>query len=206
MAIQITCSECVVKGQEWNVDFSEGMISFGNQKYPPQFIGSESISSNTWLWGWENINDFPEKIIRMAQYTKEMRERWKLEPLTTAQITLDDTINGHNFSIVACGLTKGYCYYRGPHAGGTVLIAFSRVPDKVFAPVDIHKFISITTQCMQQFHIDHKIFVEGFLLWNNTKYDWSSRILTAHFQQDLKIEFEQVNDFYRIRAMSNKGE
>lgn len=95
MAIQTACGEIVVKGQDWNVDFSEGTISFGSKKYPIQFIGSESSSSNTWLWGWENINGFSEDVTRLARRTKEMGERWKLEPLTTASFTLDDTFHGH---------------------------------------------------------------------------------------------------------------
>ena len=133
---------------------------------------------------------------------KSSGERWNLEPLTTAEFTLDDTFNGHNLSIVTCGLVDKYCYYRGPHSGGAIFVAFSGVPDSVFASVDVQKFVSITTQCIQQFHIDHKIFVEGFLSWNNTKYEWDNQTLLAHFQQDLKIEFEQVNDFWRICAMN----
>ena len=115
---------------------------------------------------------------------------------------MDDTFNGHNLSIVTCGLVDKYCYYRGPHSGGAIFVAFSGVPDSVFASVDVQKFVSITTQCIQQFNIDHKIFVEGFLSWNNTKYEWDNQTLLAHFQQDLKIEFEQVNDFLRICAMN----
>ena len=168
IAIQTACSEQVVKGQDWNVDFSEGVILFGNQKYPLQFIGSEATSSNTWLWGWENINGFSEKIIQVATHAKVVGERWNLEPLTTAEFTLDDTFNGHNLSIVTCGLVDKYCYYRGPHSGGAILVAFSGVPDSVFASIDVQKFVSITTQCIQQFHIDQKIFVEGFLSWNRS--------------------------------------
>lgn len=195
IAIQTACSEQVVKGQDWNVDFSEGVILFGNQKYPLQFIGSEATSSNTWLWGWENVNGFSEKIIQVATHAKVVGERWNLEPLTTAEFTLDDTFNGHNMSIVTCGLVDKYCYYRGPHSGGAIFVAFSGVPDSVFASIDVQKFVSITTQCIQQFHIDQKIFVEGFLSWNNTQYEWNNQTLLAHFQQDLKIDFEQVNNF-----------
>lgn len=204
MAIQTACGELVVKGQDWNVDFSEGVIRFGDKAYPLQFIGSEAISSNTWLWGWENINGFSEEILQVAQHTKEIGERWQLEPLTTAEFTLDDTYNGHTLSIVTCGLAENYCYYRGPHAGGAIFVAFSGVPETVFAPVDLPKFLSITTQCIQQFPIDHKIFVEAFLLWNNTSYDWDGLGLAAHFPQDLLIEFEQAGDFLRIRSMKNK--
>lgn len=39
MAVQTACSDQVVKGQDWNVDFEEGSIRFGAQKYPLQFIG-----------------------------------------------------------------------------------------------------------------------------------------------------------------------
>lgn len=202
IAIQTACSQQVVKGQDWDIDFSEGEIFFGEDGYPLQFIGSESASSDTWLWGWENINGFPESIIEAATYINEIGERWDLEPLTTANFELDDTFNGHNLSIVMCGLMDGYCYYRGPHAGGAIFVAFSHVPDSVFAPVDIHKFISITKQCMEQFYIDHKIFVEGFLLWNHTEYEWNHQTLIAHFEQDLKIEFEQADDFLRIRSMN----
>lgn len=204
IAIQNACSEIVVKGQNWNVDFSKGVIIFGNKEYPLQFIGSESTSSNTWMWGWENINGFSESIIKLARNTKEIGEQWNLEPLTTESFELDDTFNGHTLSIVTCGLSEKYCYYRGPHAKGAILVAFSGVPDNVFMPVDIHKFISITTQCIEQWYIDHKIFVEGFLLWNNTKYEWKDLVLTAHFQQDLKIEFEQTDDTLRICSIQTK--
>ncbi len=68
IAIQTACSEQVVKGQDWNVDFSEGVILFGNQKYPLQFIGSEATSSNTWLWGWENVNGYPLRQNYCYQY------------------------------------------------------------------------------------------------------------------------------------------
>lgn len=204
MAIQTACSEIVVKGQDWNVDFSEGTIRFGNRTYPIQFLGSESASGNTWLWGWENINGFSEKIIQLAQQTREKGEDLGLKPLTTAEFTLDDTYNGHHLSIVTCGLAEKYCYYRGPHSGGAILVAFSDVPDEVFAPVDIHKFISITTQCIQQSLVDHRLFVEGFLLWNHTKYDWNGHTLTAHFDQDLNMEFEQTEKCLRICSMTNR--
>ena len=204
MAIQTACGEIVVKGQDWNVDFSEGTIRFGNDAYPIQFIGSESILDNTWLWGWENINGFSEEIIQLARHTREEGERLGLEPLTTAEFTLNDTYHGHDLSIVTCGLAEQYCYYRGPHSGGAIFAAFSGVPDEVFAPADIHRFLSITTQCIQQFHVDHKIFVEGFLSWNHTAYDWKERTLTAHFGQDLKIEFEQTEECLRICSMTNR--
>lgn len=51
MVIQNNAGKYVVKDRNWNVDFGQGYIAFGEDKYPVQFIGSESNSSNSWMWG-----------------------------------------------------------------------------------------------------------------------------------------------------------
>ena len=55
----------VAKGQGWNVDFATHKIKIGNSTYPIQFIGSESIQSNDWLWGWKNINGFDDSLLEL---------------------------------------------------------------------------------------------------------------------------------------------
>lgn len=197
MAIQIACAEHVVKNRDWNVDFDREIISFGNDEYHLQFLGSEATSSNTWLWAWENINEFDDKIISLAREIKAKGEKLKLEALTTAEIDISDELNGHTLSIVACGLAdKNYCYYRGPHLGGAILVAIDGVDEKVFSSVSAKDFIDITIKCIQQFSLNHKIFVENFLKWNKTKYEWQDDTIIADFGKDgeLKIDFEKVED------------
>ncbi|WP_336020181.1 DUF6882 domain-containing protein [Fusobacterium polymorphum] len=201
MAIQIACAEHVVKNRDWNVDFDRGIISFGNDEYPLQFLGSEATSSNTWLWAWENINEFNDKIISLAREIKAKGEKLNLEALTTAEIDISDELNGHTLSIVACGLAdKNYCYYYGPHSGGAILVAFDGVDEKVFTPVDAKDFADIVVRCIQQFPLNHKLFVESFLEWNKTKYKWKENIIIADFGKDgeLKIEFEKIENSFRI--------
>ena len=205
MAIQIACAELVVKNRDWNVDFDKGIIAFGNDEYPLQFLGSEANSSNTWLWAWENINGFDDKIISLARSIKEKGEKLDIETLTTAEIDITDELNGHNFSIVACGLAdKNYCYYRGPHSGGAIFIAFNGVDEKVFSSVSAKEFVDITVKCIQQFSLNHKLFIESFLEWNETKYKWQGNSIIADFQKDgkLKIEFEKIENGFRIVNIS----
>ena len=201
MAIQIACAELVVKNRDWNVDFDKGIISFGNDEYPLQFLGSEATSSNTWLWAWENINGFDDKIISLAREIKAKGEKLNLEALTTAEIDISDELNGHTLSIVACGLAdKNYCYYRGPHSGGAILVAFDGVDEKVFTPIDAKDFADIVVRCIQQFPLNHKLFVESFLEWNKTKYKWKENTLIADFEnsQKLEIDFEEKSELARI--------
>ena len=205
MAIQIACAEYVVKNRDWNVDFDRGIISFGNDEYPLQFLGSEATSSNTWLWAWENINEFDDKIISLAREIKAKGEKLNLEALTTAEIDISDELNGHTLSIVACGLAdKNYCYYYGPHSGGAILVAFDGVDEKVFTPVDAKDFVDITIKCIQQFSLNHKIFVESFLEWNKTKYKLQGDIIIADFEKDgkLMIELEKIENSFRIKNIS----
>ena len=201
MAIQIACAEHVVKNRDWNVDFDRGIISFGKDEYPLQFLGSEATSSNTWLWAWENINEFNDKIISLAREIKAKGEKLNLEALTTAEIDISDELNGHTLSIVACGLAdKNYCYYYGPHSGGAILVAFDGVDEKVFTSVDAKDFADIVVRCIQQFPLNHKLFVESFLEWNKTKYKWKENTLIADFEnsQKLEIDFEEKSELARI--------
>ena len=201
MAIQIACAELVVKNRDWNVDFDKGIIAFGNDEYPLQFLGSEATSSNTWLWAWENINGFDDKIISLAKSIKEKGEKLNLEPLINAEIDISDELNGHTLSIVACGLAdKNYCYYRGPHSGGAIFVAFDGVDKKVFTPVDAKDFADIVVRCIQQFSLNHKLFIESFLEWNKTKYKWKENTLIADFEnsQKLEIDFEEKSELARI--------
>ena len=205
MAIQIACAELVVKNKNWNVDFDKGIIAFGDDEYPLQFLGSEANFSNTWLWAWENINGFDEKIISLAKNIKEKGEKLNLEPLTNAEIDITDELNGHNLSIVACGLAdENYCYYRGPHSEGAIFVAFNEVDEKVFSPVNTRKFIDITMRCIQQFSLNHKLFIESFLDWNKNRYEWQENSIVAYFGKDgeLRIEFEKVKDNSKIKNIS----
>ena len=205
MAIQIACAEYVVKNRDWNIDFDRGIISFGNDEYPLQFLGSEANSSNTWLWAWKNINGFDENIISLAREIKAKGEKLNLEALTTAEIEITDELNGHILSIVACGLAdKKYCYYRGPHSGGAIFVAFDGVDERVFAPINAKDFADIVVNSIQQFPLNHKLFVESFLEWNKTKYKWQGNLIIADFKKDgeLKIEFEKIENGFRIVNIS----
>lgn len=205
MAIQTACAKYVVKNRNWNVDFDRGIISFGNDEYPLQFLGSEATSSNTWLWAWENINGFDENIISLAREIKAKGEKLNLEALTTAEIEITDELNGHILSIVACGLAdKKYCYYRGPHSGGAIFVAFDGVDERVFAPINAKDFADIVVNSIQQFSLNHKLFVESFLEWNKTKYKLQGDTIIADFEKDgkLMIELEKIENSFRIKNIS----
>jgi len=201
LANQSACSDIVVKGRKWNVDFTKEIISFGSDTYPIQFIGSESSSSNTWLWGWANKSQLSESVLIEAKRINQLGEAYGLEALTVPQFELSDSFNGHSLSIICSALNENnVCYYCGPHQGGAIFVEFYDVPDEVFHPVSAKTFIDITSQAIQQFSVDHRIFITSFLFQNGTSYEWSGDTLIAHFNkgENINISFERVDDFWRI--------
>ena len=205
MVIQNNASDYIVKGRGWHVDFEERSIFFGENEYKFQFIGSESSSSNTWMWGWNNINQFSDEVLVLSNEMLTLGKEWKLEPLHTPQFELTDTFNGHTLSIVACGLSQeNYFYYRGPHNGGAVYMAVEYTNKDVLQKAGISLFAQITMQCVQQYPVDHKIFTESLLQWNKTNYEWKGDTLVAYFPQELFITFEQKGEYYRIASMKTK--
>jgi len=200
LANQAACDTLVIRHRNWFVDFTKGTLAFGDDEYPVQFLGSEAYERNTWLWGWENINHFPDNVVSLAQWMRQTGTDWNLEPLTTVSFDLTDVLNGNNLSIVACSICEqNVCFYAGWNPnGGRLFLIFSGLPDEVFAPVNALDFITITMRAMNEFSVDHTIFVKSFLYQNGTPYDEESDTIIAHFDQDVRITFEQAGDSRRI--------
>lgn len=152
--------------------------------------------------GWDNINGLDDSLLQLANEVKMWGEKWDVGAFTTSDLMLSKVITGHNMAILACGLSQyNYCYYRGPHDGGTVMLAFSGVPEEVFQPLDMKKFVSVIVHCLDQFLMDHKIFIEAFLHWNQTLYKWEGQTIEAEFEQKLIIDFEAVDDSLQISEL-----
>lgn len=139
--VQEAGSKLIVKGRRRYVDFERGKISFGDDAPRAIWhIGSEANASRTWLWGYENINRLDERLLALARDVLDFGLRHGLEELSTPKLALSEEINGHALSAIACGLSQEpLCYYRCPHAGGVVFVAFAAgecvAPDGTISPV-----------------------------------------------------------------------
>lgn len=199
-------SELVVKNSNWNLDFDKGLIYFGEDNYPIQFIGSESNVSDSWMWAWNNINGFNEDLLIEAKAMKNFGMENDLEALTLEKCELSDLFNGHNFAIVASAMSQdNVCYYRGPHAHGAVFVAFSNVDSRVFDPIDHIAFSKYTMDAIQNFDIDHMIFVASFLNQNGCKSYIKPLEITGEFSNKAKLnfEFEKIDSITRLKNIKS---
>lgn len=153
------------------MDLKRGEIGFGDDA--PRaiwYIGSEANASRTWLWGYENINRLDERLLTLARDVRDFGLRHGLAELSTPKLALSAEINGHVLSAIACGLSQEpLCYYRCPHVGGAVFVAFAAgecvAPDgTIVSSIDASELISLARDYMGAFRLNHAVLSGRFYL------------------------------------------
>ena len=180
--LQKRAFKLLVEGSNWQVDFDSGKIYFDGREFDMQFIGSESFSSNTWLWGYENINGFDERLLKLANKARE----------------LDENFNGHTISMVLCAAFDEQNYYRIEYEGGAAYVAFRA--DIVFEePVLANEILSVVNGCLSSYELDHKIFIKGLLLSCDMKFSESPNEIVS-YKYEISFKFDELNRLINISS------
>ncbi|QPH86712.1 phenylalanyl-tRNA synthetase subunit alpha [Campylobacter concisus] len=196
--LQKCAFKLLVEGSNWQVDFDSGKIYFDGREFDMQFIGSESFSSNTWLWGYENINGFDERLLELANKAREFGEKFGLSAFSTPQFELDENFNGHTISMILCTAFDEQNYYRIEYEGGAAYVAFRS--DVVFEePVLANELLSVVNECLSTYELDHKIFIKGLLLSCDMKFSESPNEIVAN-KNELSFKFDELNRLINISS------
>ncbi|WP_180381475.1 DUF6882 domain-containing protein [Campylobacter concisus] len=196
--LQKRAFKLLVEGSNWQVDFDSGKIYFDEHEFDMQFIGSESFSSNTWLWGYENINGFDERLLKLVNKAREFGEKFGLSTFSTPRFDLDENFNGHTISMVLCTAFDEQNYYRIEYEGGAAYVAFRS--DVVFEePVLANEILSVVNECLSTYELDHKIFIKGLLLSCDMKFSESPNEIVAN-KNELSFKFDELNRLINISS------
>ena len=191
----------IVGNLDWNADFDSCEIAFGDQIYKIQLIGSESDVSDTWLWGFANQSGLSPEATAFSHDILRAGREWGLQAFSEPSFELDETFNGHTLCIAACGAAdENLCYYGCRHDKGCAFVAIMDAPDLLFEPLSTHEFVKIASDCIQDFDVDHKIFIKSFLEFNGVKFDENTQKggflkkgkdeIVAKFDKELLIKFD----------------
>ena len=204
--IQEMGSKLIVKGRRWSVDLKRGKISFGDDA--PRaiwYIGSEASDNRTWLWGYENIKRLDEWPLAFARDVRDFGLQHGLAELGTPKLALSAEINGHAPSAIACGLSQEpLCYYRCPHAGGAVFVAFAAgecvAPDGTIKPgMDASELISLACDYIGAFQLNHAVLSGALLLRNGTKFSEAAGKIVANFKNDAVFSFDNLGRLSEVK-------
>lgn len=204
IAVQNRMGELVIKDNGWNVDLRNGEIAFGDKSFRCGILGTESHTSETWLWGWAHTESgLPENAAAPSRRAK--RNLSECEEFTTAKFGLDELHTGHNLSMAAVGACeKNVCYYRCPYNDGALFVQIEELPFEVFEPLSAEKIIRQHMEIISAFYCDHRLLAAGMLHQNGFKVteDMSadgafSKIMGERDGKVLRFEFENIGGLFR---------
>ena len=199
LAIQDNFNEKLFSVKDWTVNLDENIITDGKEKYPIEFLGTAILKENgETIWIWEDSS--------LATEIQATAGNNAIPILTYNSFELPENMSANAFVSLACGILHDKIAFSGidySEKGGMYYFVVSKLPETVFSPVAIKKFADITELAIKNYDIDHKIFVENFLEWNKTKYEWQGDKIIADFgnEDKLEIQFEKIEDEYRIKEI-----
>ena len=199
LAIQDNFNENIFTSADWTVNLDDNTFSNAKEKYPIEFIGTAILKENgETIWIWEDSS--------LATEIQATAGNNAIPILTYNSFELPENMSANAFVSLACGILHDKIAFSGidyTEKGGMYYFVVSKLPETVFSPVGIKKFADITELAIKNYDIDHKIFVENFLEWNKTKYEWQGDKIIADFgnEDKLEIQFEKIEDEYRIKEI-----
>jgi len=103
----------------WNADMATGAFLFtdssgGVVECRLQFLGTAAPGPSSWMWGWHNVNGFPELVLEAAARAHGTG----VPELSTAELPLDDDLP-HRLALATKVLTGSWSHYSAPVGGGT---------------------------------------------------------------------------------------
>lgn len=104
----------------WNAELTEGTLTFtsGDGRRTTcraQFLGTSAPGPGTWLWGWHNVNGFPDHLLAAAN---AVRDSGGVPELTTAELPLTDELP-YRLVVAAKAVASSWTHYSAPVGSGT---------------------------------------------------------------------------------------
>lgn len=196
-------ADVIESNGKWDVDFDRGVIRFGHQEYGMGFIGSESNSGNTWLWGTENINGFPEPVIRDVNGFFNSGLLDSAPALKQAKLPLDEWVTGHNLSslVIASGKVKQMCYYRCGYDGGAAFVLVNGLPPSVFAPAQPTELAGLIPGLLAEAEWNHRLLIMGLLQNSCEAVQEGDGLVKGKFADGntLRVEFDEKDRVTSVR-------
>jgi hypothetical protein len=135
---------------DWGLEIDQGLIRFtsaetgqGILDSPIQVLGTESVSSGTWLWAWANTgSSLPPPLLQAANRLRVDAEREGDARFTQPQLAVQDPALGTELSMIAVGHLGLPAHYVCPYDGGAAYVALVRFdgldgpPDNALAALE----------------------------------------------------------------------
>lgn len=100
-------------GAEWTVDFSAPSFTLQSDasvSLTPYLLGTESENRGSWIWSWQELGHFPDRVVSAAIQAREGGAKHSISELTTDELPLDSGL-ARKLTLASKALTGVYAHY-----------------------------------------------------------------------------------------------
>lgn len=98
---------------EWTVDFSAPSFTLQSDAsvcLTPYLLGTESENRGSWIWSWQELGHFPDRVVSAAIQAREGGAQHTITELTTDELPLDSGL-ARKLTLATKALTGIYAHY-----------------------------------------------------------------------------------------------
>jgi hypothetical protein len=159
----------LIADAEWEVDFtSDPHLTFSSAdgvvlRGRPHLIGSESSRDQTWLWGWENVNDFPDAVIGLSHDVRKFGAAEEVAELTTPELNLDEEL-ALRLTLAAKEATGKWVHYPAEAGAGTTVWLLVDAAEVVLPEPQVKVSVRALMQGLTQTTVsDHRAAIDWYV-------------------------------------------
>lgn len=166
--------------RDWKLDLDQGIVTFGqDMQYPVQLLGTEDEAAGTWLWSWANReSNLPANLLITCNEMRQWGEQNQVAELTRASIPLTQ-VKGYELAVIAAGVNKSSCFYRGPYPGGAIFFLVNQVPQDVLKPATSEQVAFTITESVTKFRVGHSLTIQAYLSSEGYTFDFQADMMSA---------------------------
>lgn len=159
----------LIADAEWEVDFtSDPHLTFTSGEETvlrgrPHLLGSESKGQSTWLWGWENVNEFPESVVGLAHEVRKFGAAEDVPELIAEELPLDEEL-ALRLTLAAKEATGKWAHYPAAAGAGTTVWLLVDAPELTLPEPQVKATVRALMQGLTQTTVtDHRVALEAYV-------------------------------------------
>lgn len=197
----------IAQGQPWKYQAETGRLVFGDRlSFQAQVLGYEAMDSQSWLWAWAQTGiPLPETQMKSASSLKSFGEKKDVPEFVSPQCPLS-AVTGEQVAMVACGLFNAQAYFRGPYAGGAMLLL---IQDPQFPAVQaspVERILNTFPRVVFSYEVHHKrafmAYVNHYHLENFEENGVT--VITEGRREVMEAEFNEQGQLLVLRSLLPK--
>lgn len=159
----------------WDADLEAGMVTF-HSEVPlvcgAHFLGAAVPSTRSWLWGWNNVNNFPASVVAAAEHVRQRGVTGGIFELSTPEILLTDAVP-YRLALAAKAVTGHFTHFAAPTGGGTCAWFLLTHPRFELPPASVPRVLRVIPEGIGSTTVaDHRRAVRAYAVLRGLDIRW----------------------------------